>query len=128
MVSMHWDSTVRDGVGVLQLFGYLGRQDAHRFEGAVDWVRSRCKGPLVLDMSGLLGWSGEGEAAVMRAAGNSLAVCGLRERPAPLLAANKALIRIYPDVASAVANLASAVQGPAEASRPEEGSGVRGAM
>lgn len=117
-MSMYWDSAECDGVGVLQLFGFLGRQDAHRFEGAVDWVRSRCKGPLVLDMSGLLGWSTEGEAAVVRAAGDSLAVCGLRERPAPLLAAREAVIRIYPDLPSAVAHLASDARSRAEASRP----------
>ncbi|WP_241748371.1 STAS domain-containing protein [Streptomyces sp. M3] len=104
---MHWDSTERDGVGVLQLFGYLGRQDAHRFEGAVGWVRSRSTGPLVLDLSGLLGWSEEGEAAVVRAAGSPLAVCGLRDRPAPLLTTEDTLIRIYPDLRSALADLAS---------------------
>lgn len=114
---MYWVSTERDGVGVLQLFGYFGRQDVHRFEGAVDWVRSRCNGPLVLDMSGLLGWSTEGESAVVRAAATLLAVCGLHERPAPLLAANPASIRIYPDLPSAVAHLTSDTPGRAEDSR-----------
>ncbi|MFF7663640.1 hypothetical protein [Streptomyces canus] len=106
---MRWDSTEHDGVGVLHLFGYLGRQDTHRFEGAVGWVRSRSNGMLVLDMSGLLGWSEEGEAAVLRAAQSPLAVCGLRERPAPLLTGDTAgPVRVYPDLRSALADLATA--------------------
>ncbi len=106
---MRWDSTEHDGVGVLHLFGFLGRQDTHRFEGAVGWVRSRSNGMLVLDLSGLLGWSEEGEAAVLRAAQSPLAVCGLRDRPAPLLTGDTAgLIRVYPDLRSALADLATA--------------------
>ncbi|WP_405959644.1 STAS domain-containing protein [Streptomyces sp. NBC_00024] len=106
---MRWDSTEHDGVGVLHLFGFLGRQDTHRFEGAVDWVRSRSDGELVLDLSGLLGWSEEGEAAMVRAAQSPLAVCGLRDRPASLLSGDTTgLVRIYPDLRSALAALATA--------------------
>ncbi|WP_329280984.1 hypothetical protein [Streptomyces sp. NBC_01451] len=106
---MRWDSTEHDGVGVLHLFGFLGSQDTHRFDGAVDWVRSRSNGILVLDMSGLLGWSTEGEAAVLRAAQSGLAVCGLLDRPAPLLSGDTTgFIRIYPDLRSALADLATA--------------------
>lgn len=106
---MRWDSTEHDGVGVLHLFGYLGCQDTHRFVGAVEWVRSRSNGTLVLDMSGLLGWSQEGEAAVLRAAQSPLAVCGLLDRPAPLLIGDTTgRIRIHPDLHSALAALATA--------------------
>lgn len=106
---MRWDSTDHAGVGVLHLFGFLGREDTHRFEGAVDWVRSRSDGMLVIDMSGLLGWSEEGEAAVLRAAQSRLAMCGLGEHPAPMLSGDKSgLIRIYPDLRSALTDLATA--------------------
>ncbi|WP_031085687.1 hypothetical protein [Streptomyces sp. NRRL S-1831] len=106
---MRWESTEHDGVGVLHVFGYLGRQDTHRFDGVVDWVRSRSDGRLVLDMSGLLGWSEEGEAAVLRAARSPLGVCGLLDRPAPLLTGDTTgRIRIYPNVRCALADLARA--------------------
>ncbi|WP_328687965.1 hypothetical protein OHA74_53905 [Streptomyces phaeochromogenes] len=106
---MRWDSTEHDGVGVLHLFGFLSGQDTHRFDGAVDWVRSRSNGMLVLDMSGLLGWSEEGEAAVLRAAQSPLAVCGLLDRPALLLTGDTTgLIRIHSDLRSALADLAAA--------------------
>jgi len=109
VVSVRWDFTEHDGVGVLHLFGFLGRQDTHRFEGAVGWVRSRSNGTLVLDMSGLLGWNEEGEAAVVRAARSPLAVCGLLDRSAPLLSGDTSgLIRIYSDLRSALADLATA--------------------
>lgn len=108
-MSVRWDFTEHDGVGVLHLFGFLGRQDTHRFEGAVDWVRSRSNGTLVLDMSGLVGWSEEGEAAVVRAARSPLAVCGLLDRFAPLVSGDTSgLIRIYSDIRSALADLATA--------------------
>lgn len=108
-MSVRWESTEHDGVGVLHLFGFLGREDAHRFEGAVDWVRSRSDGMLVMDMSGLLGWSEDGEVAVLRAAQSRLAVCGLGDRPAPMLSGDKSgLIRIYPDLRSALTDLARA--------------------
>lgn len=108
-MSVRWESTEHDGVGVLHLFGFLGRQDTHRFEGAVQWVRSRSDGVLVIDMSGLLGWSEEGEAAVLRAAQGQLAVCGLGDRPAPMLSGDKSgTIRIYPDLRSALTDLATA--------------------
>ena len=106
---MRWESTEHDGVGVLHLFGFLGRKDTHRFEGAVDWVRSHSEGMFVIDMSGLLGWSDEGEAAVLRAAQSPLAVCGLRDRPAPMLSGDETgLIRTYPDLNSALTDLATA--------------------
>ena len=111
---MQWDFAEYQGVKVVHLSGYLGRLDAHRFHGAMGWVRSRTDGPVVLDLTALLGWSQEGEAAVTHAAGTDtpLAVCGLLGRPAPALTGT-AGIRIYPDLAAAVADLA--VPGPAAA-------------
>ncbi|MCX5604849.1 STAS domain-containing protein [Streptomyces phaeochromogenes] len=105
---MQWEYTERHGVSVMHLSGYLGRQDAHRFEGALDWVRSHAAGAIVLDMSGLLGWSEEGEAAASKAVHAPIAVCGLRGREAPLLTGCAACVGIYPDLDTALAALASA--------------------
>lgn len=104
---MNWHCAEHDGVQVVHLSGYLGRSDTHRFGGAMGWVRSRREGPVVLDLTALLGWSREGEAAVVRAAETPLAVCGLRGRPAPTLTGAAGQIRFYPDLAAAVADLAS---------------------
>jgi hypothetical protein len=104
---MDWHCAEHDGVKVVHLSGYLGRLDVHRFDGAMDWVRSRTDGPVVLDLTALLGWSREGEAAVVRAAETPLAVCGLRGRPAPALTGAAGRIRIYPDPAAAVAAMAA---------------------
>jgi len=104
---MDWHCAEHDGVKVVHVSGYLGRTDVHRFEGAMGWVRSRTDGPVVLDLTALLGWSQEGEAAVARAAEAALAVCGLQGHPAPTLTGAAGRIRIYPDLASAVADLAT---------------------
>ncbi|WP_035842791.1 STAS domain-containing protein [Kitasatospora azatica] len=112
---MQWHFEERDGTGVLHLSGFLGDHVTHRFEGAVGWACSRCAGAIVVDMSALVGWSREGEAAIMDAAGllaahrAPLAVCGLGDRHAPLLLAGDALalVRVYPDLDSALAAVAA---------------------
>jgi hypothetical protein len=50
---------------VLSLAGYLGVDGIDRFTGAVGWVLACTGGSVVLEVSGLLGWSPEGEAAVL---------------------------------------------------------------
>ncbi|MFE5584933.1 STAS domain-containing protein [Kitasatospora sp. NPDC056531] len=110
---MQWELEEMDGVGVLRLTGYLGERVVHRFHGAFDWARARCTGPLVIDLSGLLGWSQEGEAAIVDAAGrlgtdrSPLMLCGLRDRAAPLFATGAALglMRVCSDLQTALAAL-----------------------
>src|SRR5215207_10293356 len=46
-----------NGIGILQLSGYLGQTTTRRFHGAVDWAQFRAPGPIVLDLDGLAGWS-----------------------------------------------------------------------
>ncbi|MBO1417478.1 STAS domain-containing protein [Streptomyces sp. FH025] len=114
-MSIQWELEDVDGVGVLRVSGFLGEQAVHRFEGAVDWVRARCAGPVVLDLTALRGWNGAGEAALVNAAAlvgsdrGALAVCGLGERCTPALLACYGLgvIRLFPDLETALAALAA---------------------
>ncbi|WNZ13552.1 hypothetical protein P8T65_42305 [Streptomyces sp. 11x1] len=93
---------------MMRLTGYLAREGAHRFEGALDWVSSQAAGAIVLDLSGLLGWSKEGEAAASHAVRASIAVFGLRGREAPLVTGCAACVGTCRDVESALAALTSA--------------------
>ncbi|WP_043175455.1 STAS domain-containing protein [Streptomyces sp. NRRL B-24484] len=93
---MQWELETVDGVGVLRLSGFLGARATHRFRGAFDWAMARCPGPIVVDLSDLRGWSTEGEAAIVDAAGllgerGPLAVCGVGRRKADLLRSGSAL-------------------------------------
>ncbi|MGW7445687.1 hypothetical protein [Kitasatospora sp. NPDC054795] len=68
---------------------------------------------MVIDPSGLLGWSQEGEAAIVDAAGRlgahrcPLMVCGLRGRAAPLPSTSGALglVRVCSDLPTALSAL-----------------------
>lgn len=107
-----------NGIGILQLSGYLGQTTTRRFHGAVDWAQFRAPGPIVLDLGELAGWSLAGEAAVLDAANRlttgdrQLVICGLHDLPAPTLAnantSTGAPIAIYLDLAAALAALAPA--------------------
>ncbi|MCM2425151.1 hypothetical protein [Streptomyces sp. RKAG337] len=114
---MEWNFEDYNGTGVLHLYGHLGRRVTDRFTGAVGWARARTTGTLVLDMSGLMGWSPAGEAAILAAAPAGLALCGLRGRPTPLLTSNSLVgVRVFPDLNAALAALAPAPE-PADAGR-----------
>lgn len=110
---MQWDLERTGSVGVLRLSGFLGTAALHRFDGALAWARARCGGPIVLDLSGLLGWNADGEAAIVDASGHPsgghdpLAVCGLGARRAPLLdaAAGAGVLLLYRDADTALAAL-----------------------
>lgn len=106
---MEWNFEDCNGTGVLHLYGHLGRQVSDRFIGAVGWARARTTGTLVLDMSGLMGWSPDGEAAILAVAPADLVLCGLRDRPTPLLTENSLVrVRAFPDLDAALAALAPA--------------------
>ncbi|MFE6871528.1 hypothetical protein ACFVFS_33880 [Kitasatospora sp. NPDC057692] len=113
-MSMQWELERTGDIGVMRLSGFLGAGVVHRFTGAVDWTGTRCPGAVVVDLAALRGWSGDGEAAIVNAAGRlgpdrgPLAVCGLGERAAPLLvtARGLGLLRLFPDTDTALAALA----------------------
>jgi len=98
-------------VAVLSVSGFIPDQDANRLVGAVGWVCARSSGPLVLDLTGLRGWSPMGEAALGAAArgwsgdGRDIVVCLAPTSPLALTDAELAGARRYPDLRSAVAAL-----------------------
>ncbi|MCZ4101540.1 hypothetical protein G3I60_11305 [Streptomyces sp. SID13666] len=124
---MEWNFEDRNGTGVLHLYGHLGRRVTDRFAGAVGWARARTTGTLVLDVSGLMGWSPDGEAAILAAAPAGLALCGLRGRPTPLLTENALVgVRVFPDLDVALTALAQAPE-PAETGRRRQAGPSRAA-
>jgi hypothetical protein len=87
-MTMNWTTKHSRGVSVLELRGYLGDRALTRFRGAIGWTLARHTGPLVIDLTYLLGCSASGDAALEEAArhataaGRVLAVCGSCEEPA----------------------------------------------
>ncbi|NUL04667.1 anti-sigma factor antagonist [Streptomyces lunaelactis] len=81
-MSISWSFEEPHGVAVMRVAGYLGSNAVDRFSEGFGWVAARSTGTVLLDVSELLGWSAEGEAAVLQAAAalkereRSLAVCG----------------------------------------------------
>jgi hypothetical protein len=67
-MTIQWRYTNRDDLGILSLSGYLGTEAVARFAGAVGWALARGKGPVILDLTALRGWSPDGQAAVLDAA------------------------------------------------------------
>ncbi|WP_426368151.1 STAS domain-containing protein [Streptomyces sp. E-08] len=67
-MTIEWRYTTRQDLGVLSLAGYLGAEATGRFTGAIGWALARGTGPVILDLTGLLGWSADGQIAVAQAA------------------------------------------------------------
>ncbi|GAA2932492.1 STAS domain-containing protein [Streptomyces argenteolus] len=67
-MTIEWSYTTRPGLGVLSLAGYLGPEAVGRFTGAIGWALARGTGPVILDLTGLRGWSAGGQTAVAQAA------------------------------------------------------------
>ncbi|WP_225801723.1 anti-sigma factor antagonist [Streptomyces sp. NK15101] len=67
-MTIEWRYTVRKDLGVLSLAGFLGAEAVDRFSGAIGWTLARGTGPVVLDLTGLRGWSVGGQLAVADAA------------------------------------------------------------
>ncbi|MET9962951.1 STAS domain-containing protein [Streptomyces sp. NPDC006326] len=67
-MTIEWRYTAHQELGVLSLAGYLGAEATGRFTGAVGWAVARGTGPVILDLTGLRGWSADGQRAVAEAA------------------------------------------------------------
>ncbi|MFJ6934483.1 STAS domain-containing protein [Streptomyces sp. NPDC101132] len=67
-MTIEWRYTTRQELSVLSLAGYLGADATDRFNGAVGWALARGTGPVILDLTRLLGWSAGGQIAVAQAA------------------------------------------------------------
>lgn len=67
-MTIEWRYTVEQELGVLAVSGYLGPDAVHRFAGAVGWVAAHGRGPVIVDLTGLRGWSAEGQLAITEAA------------------------------------------------------------
>ncbi|MFF7680088.1 anti-sigma factor antagonist [Actinacidiphila glaucinigra] len=67
-MTIEWRYTTHARLGVLSLAGHLGPEALARFTGAIGWVRNRGSGPVILDLTGLRGWSVGGQLAVAQAA------------------------------------------------------------
>lgn len=87
-MTIEWRYTIHPGLGVLSLAGFLGQEAVGRFQGAVGWALARGTGPVVLDLTGLRGWSDGGRLAVSEAAsrlaaeGRGLELAAVPERGA----------------------------------------------
>jgi anti-anti-sigma regulatory factor len=113
-MAMNWVFEKRQGVGVLELRGYLGDSALARFSGAIGWALARCVGPVVIDLTSLQGCSVSGQAALEEAAeraaarGRVLAVCGphgIATRQGPH--GRQAAIPVYADLNAAVTALSA---------------------
>ena len=67
-MTIEWRYTTHQDLGVLSLAGFLGADAVARFTGAVGWALARGTGPVILDLTGLRGWSAGGQLAVAQAA------------------------------------------------------------
>lgn len=109
-MTIEWRYTTHDQLGVLSLAGYLGADATARFTGAIGWVEARGSGPVILDLTELLGWSAGGQLAVAQAA-RRLAAAGLTLELAAIPAdgslvpyANEPAITVHCDLPAALAN------------------------
>lgn len=67
-MTIEWRYTIHQDLCVLSLAGFLGSEAVDRFSGAIGWALARGAGPVVLDLTGLRGWSVGGQLAVAEAA------------------------------------------------------------
>lgn len=109
---MNWCFESRQGVGIIELRGYLGDSALARFNGAVGWALARCTGPVVIDLTHLQGCSASGEAALQEAAQRAaarrrvLAICGCPSAAARLSSDGQPVtIPAYADLGTAVTAL-----------------------
>lgn len=112
-MSLSWSFEVTGEALVVNLAGYLGEDSVDRFDGFLGWVLAQKPGVLVVDTSGLSGWSTEGHGAVadavrlIRERGTRVCLCA----PPDVLSESAGLpdaagvTGVYPDVASALAAL-----------------------
>jgi hypothetical protein len=60
-------------IGILHLRGYLGEENIEQLDGAVDWALTRSNGPIVIDLTDLLGLGDNGKDRLWDAAQRILA-------------------------------------------------------
>ncbi|MFF9344539.1 MULTISPECIES: anti-sigma factor antagonist [unclassified Streptomyces] len=112
-MTIEWRYTIHPGLGVLSLAGFLGQEAVGRFQGAVGWALARGTGPVVLDLTGLRGWSDGGRLAVSEAAlrlaaeGRGLELAAVPEGGTPAAGAGfgdgKVVVAVHGDLAAALA-------------------------
>jgi hypothetical protein len=109
-MTIQWHYENRPGAGVLSLTGFLGSEATARFSGAVGWALARGQGPLIVDLTGLQGWSQWGRDTVVAAAwrlaeqGRTLELAGLpADRTAFTPIAADPAILCHPDLETALA-------------------------
>ncbi|TDT97410.1 hypothetical protein EDD99_5540 [Streptomyces sp. 846.5] len=124
-MTIQWHYENRPGAGVLSLTGYLGDEATARFAGAVGWAIARGEGAVILDLTGLQGWSPWGRDSVVAAAwrlaerGRPLELAGLPADREPFTPrAGDPVIRQHPDLEAALA------AHPSPAVEPDRPSGV----
>ncbi|WP_043267503.1 STAS domain-containing protein [Streptomyces sp. CT34] len=111
-MSLDWQYATHRDLTVLTLTGHLGGEATARFAGAVSWVRARsAAGSILLDLTGLVSWDAEGEAAVVDAAhrlgteDRPLVLCGTGDLPTPAFSAHQPRLIVYPDLDTALDSL-----------------------
>lgn len=67
-MTIEWHYAIHEEFGVLSVAGFLGADAVERFTGAVGWALARGTGPLIVDLTELLGWSVSGQLALSQAA------------------------------------------------------------
>ncbi|MEY9841187.1 anti-sigma factor antagonist [Streptacidiphilus sp. EB103A] len=109
-MTIQWHYENRPGAGVLSLSGFLGDEATARFGGAVGWALARGQGPVILDLTGLQGWSQWGRDSVVAAAWRlaehrrPLELAGTPADKAPFIPrAGDPVIRQHPNLETALA-------------------------
>ncbi|WP_327414828.1 STAS domain-containing protein [Streptomyces sp. NBC_01233] len=108
-MTIEWRYTTREDLGVLSLAGYLGADAVDRFTGAIGWALARGTGPVILDLTGLLGWSAGGQIAVAQAArrlaghGRSLELAAIPADGSLVPDATCPTVTVHCDLAAALA-------------------------
>lgn len=114
-MTIQWQYQAQPDCGVLSLSGYLGSQATTRFIGAIGWALARGTGRVIVDITGLEGWSQTGREAIVLAArrlaaqDRTLELAGLPHdhialNPRP----NGPAVRQHPDLHAALSAQAAA--------------------
>ncbi|HEY8983992.1 MAG TPA: anti-sigma factor antagonist [Streptomyces sp.] len=109
-MTIDWNYTVvEDTLGILSVTGHLGPDAVHRFTGAIGWAQVRGTGPVILDLTGLRGWSTEGQLAILEAAqhlaeaGRTLELAAIPADGSLVPTGDCPLVPVHPDLAAALA-------------------------
>ncbi|MEU5893955.1 anti-sigma factor antagonist [Streptomyces sp. NPDC047461] len=108
-MTIEWRYTVEQDLGILSVAGFLGPDAVRRFSGAVGWVVGRGSGPVIVDLTGLRGWSAEGQLAIteaaqhLAAAGRSLELAAIPADGSPAPDGGSPPIPVHADLPHALA-------------------------